>query len=182
MTPRVLIIGDSISMGYTEPVTALLAGRAEVERIPINGGPTIRAIAHLDEWLGDGGWDIILFNFGLHDLKIMETGIHQVPPEEYEANLREITARLKATGAKLIWVTTTPVVEGTEPPRNPEDARRYNEIAQKIMDENSVATLDLYALCLPRLAEVQIPVNVHFTESGYDVLAEWVAEAIAAQL
>lgn len=37
--PRVLLIGDSISMGYTLPVRDLLKGRANVHRIPENGTP-----------------------------------------------------------------------------------------------------------------------------------------------
>lgn len=35
--PRVLLIGDSISIGYTEPVRMELAGKANVHRIPTNG-------------------------------------------------------------------------------------------------------------------------------------------------
>ena len=34
--PRVLIIGDSISMGYTLPVRELLRGKANLHRIPMN--------------------------------------------------------------------------------------------------------------------------------------------------
>lgn len=43
--PRVLLIGDSISMGYTVPVRKLLEGKANVHRIPTNGGPTSKGIA-----------------------------------------------------------------------------------------------------------------------------------------
>src|SRR5690349_5848626 len=77
--PRVLIIGDSISMGYTLPVRTLLAGKANVHRIAENGGPTSNGVEKLSAWLGSGHWDVIHFNFGLHDLKIMEGGKHQVP-------------------------------------------------------------------------------------------------------
>src|SRR5436190_23849583 len=55
--PRVLIIGDSISMGYTGPVRALLKDKANVHRIPANGGPTKSGTSHIAEWLGDGKWD-----------------------------------------------------------------------------------------------------------------------------
>src|SRR5690349_10757201 len=66
--PRVLIIGDSISVGYTLPVRELLKDKANVHRIPVNGGPTIRGLANLDTWLGTGKWDVIHFNWGLHDV------------------------------------------------------------------------------------------------------------------
>src|SRR5512144_2294125 len=99
--PRVLLIGDSISIGYTPPVRELLQGKANVHRIPANGGPTSNGLAHIDEWLGEGKWDLIHFNWGLHDLKIMEEGKRQVPIEDYERNLRQLVARLNRTKARL---------------------------------------------------------------------------------
>src|SRR5260221_7460827 len=66
--PRVLLIGDSISMGYTLPVRELLQGKANVHRIPENGSSTPVGVAKLKAWLGDGKWDVIHFNWGLHDL------------------------------------------------------------------------------------------------------------------
>ena len=64
----------------------------------------------VDAWLGKGNWDVIHFNFGLHDLKSMFDGYFQVSPDDYERNLRRIVFRLKQTGAKLIFATTTPVL------------------------------------------------------------------------
>ena len=42
--PRVLLIGDSISIGYTISVRKLLADKANVHRPPTNCGPTIGGI------------------------------------------------------------------------------------------------------------------------------------------
>ncbi|MDZ4288610.1 MAG: SGNH/GDSL hydrolase family protein, partial [Prosthecobacter sp.] len=83
--PRVLLIGDSISMGYTLGVRKLLAGKANVHRIPQNGGPTKNGVANIDKWLGDGHWDVIHFNWGIHDLKFMPDGKRQVEAADYEA-------------------------------------------------------------------------------------------------
>ena len=183
MKPRVLLIGDSISMGYTQPTQELLKDKAEVERVLENGGPTIRGLEMLGQWLGDGAWDIIHFNFGLHDLVIMEDGKHQVPIEEYEQNLRELVRQLQATGARLIWASTTPVPEGDVAPfRGDQDAIAYNAVAKQIMDDSGITINDLYAKTLPRLAELLQPVNVHFTEHGSEVLGEWVAASIEAEL
>ena len=52
--PRVLIIGDSISIGYTLPTRELLKGKVNVHRISTNGGPTIRGLVQIDSWLGSG--------------------------------------------------------------------------------------------------------------------------------
>lgn len=183
--PRVLLIGDSISMGYTLEVRDLLKGKANVHRIPTNGGPTINGLANLKTWLGDGKWDVIHFNWGLHDLKYMPEGHLQVEPEAYEKNLRELVGQMKAVapGAKLIWCSTTPIPEGlTDPKRVVSDVVKYNALAKKVMDEAGVEIDDLYSFVLPRMAELQIPVNVHFHESGSAVMATKVAEEIERRL
>ena len=181
--PRVLLIGDSISMGYTLPTRELLQGKANVHRPKANCGPTSRGVKQIDAWLGEGKWDVIHFNFGLHDLKIMEDGNHQVPIDQYEDNLRQLVERMKETGATLIWCSTTPVPEGElNPPRSDADVVAYNQVAAQIMEEHGVAIDDLYSFALPQLAEIQRPANVHFTPDGSEVLAEKVAEAIEAAL
>jgi len=181
--PRVLLIGDSISIGYTVPARESLKGKANVHRIPTNGGPTTNGLKNLDSWLGSGKWDVIHFNWGLHDLRFMPDGNRQVPLDQYETNLRELVARLKKTGAKLIWAGTTPVPEGNlNPPRKDSDVVAYNAVARKIMEENHVAIDDLYALARPRLDTIQLPVNVHFTAGGYKALAGQVASSILVAL
>ncbi len=57
-----------------------------------------------------------------------------------------------------------------------------NEAARKVMTELSVTVNDLYAVTLPRLAELQQPANVHFTSAGYRALAEPVSKSILAEL
>lgn len=181
--PRVLLLGDSISIGYTVPTRETLAGKANVHRAPTNCGPTTTGVKQLDRWLGDGRWDVIHFNFGLHDLKQID-GKHQVPIDQYEQNLREIVARLKKTNARLIWCSTTPVpAPGTDgPPRKSEDVVAYNAVAKKVMDENGIPIDDLYAFALPQLEKIQRPANVHYTAQGSAVLAQQVAASILKEL
>ncbi len=191
--PRVLLIGDSISIGYTLPVRELLAGKANVHRPAANCGPTTTGLAQIDKWLGDGKWDVIHFNWGLHDLKYLgpngenladpasPASHQQVPPDEYEENLRKLVNRLKQTGATLIWCSTTPVPEGAKG-RVVGDSARYNAIAAKVMKENDVAINDLYTFAIPRLKEIQLPANVHFTKEGSMELAKQVSTAIEAAL
>jgi acyl-CoA thioesterase-1 len=181
--PRVLIIGDSISIGYTLPVREMLQGKANVHRIPANAATTRVTLGHIDEWLGDGKWDVIHCNWGLHDLKIMDDGKHQVPLEDYEKNLEELVARLEKTGAKLIYATTTPVPEGkVNPPRHPADVPRYNAVAMRVMKRHHIPVDNLYQAILPKLATLQQPVNVHYTPEGYSFLARHVADSILAAL
>jgi len=181
--PRVLLIGDSISMGYTVPTRELLTGKANAHRVLDNCGPTSHGVERIDVWLGEGKWDVVHFNFGLHDLKRMEDGKQQVPIEQYEANLKTIVGKLKATGAKLIWASTTPVPDAkVSPPRSNADVIAYNEVAAKVMTENAIPIDDLYSFALPRLADIQTPANVHFTPAGSRALAEQVAWAIRKAL
>jgi len=183
--PRVLLIGDSISEGYTVPVRNLLKGKANVHRIPENAGPTTNGLVALGKWLKAGKWEVIHFNWGLHDLKIMKDDTRQVSPTAYEANLRSLVNQLQQTGAKLIWATTTPVPTTDAKltvKRRAADVPIYNSIAKSIMEENHVAIDDLYGLALPQLSEIQLPANVHFTTAGYLVLGKRVAACIESAL
>lgn len=188
--PRVLLIGDSISMGYTLPVRELLKGVANVHRPPTNCSSTSSGLNKLDDWLGTGKWDVIHFNWGLHDLKYIDAKGKYVGPDQgkqvaplpvYEKNLRELVARLKKTGAKLIWCSTTPVPDGTTG-RVKDSEREYNSVAATIMKENGIAIDDLHAYATAHQADLQLPKNVHFSKDGSKKLAEQVAASIKTQL
>jgi acyl-CoA thioesterase-1 len=183
--PRVLIIGDSISMYYTAEVRHLLTGRANVFRIPDNGKSTGYALKNIDYWLGDNHWAVIHFNFGLHDLAILPaTGKEQVSLEDYEKNLRLLLKPLRASGAKLIWASTTPVPEGARA-RSEADAVAYNAVAKKVMDENRIPIDDLHALVQANMDKIerwQYPQNVHFRAEGSVELAAQVAKYILEAL
>jgi hypothetical protein len=192
--PRVLLIGDSISMGYTLAVRELLKGKANLHRIPTNGGPTTNGLKNLKAWLGNSKWDVIHFNWGLHDLKFIQDdpskrvdpkapGAHrQVSLEDYEKNLRELVGTMKATGAKLIWCNTTPVLEGSEG-RVAGDELKYNEVAARVMKDAGIPTNDLHSRAKAKIAEIQLPNgNVHFTAEGSKYLAVQVAAEIEKAL
>jgi hypothetical protein len=188
--PRVLLIGDSISMGYTIPTRELLEGKANVHRIPVNGGPTTHGLDQIDEWLGTSNWDVIHFNFGLHDIKHVDdsgasvdatAGHRQVELEAYRDNLRAIVKRLQRTGARLIWCSTTPVPEGAKG-RVPGDEAAYNAVAAEVMQEAGVEINDLNAFAAPRMAEIGKPADVHYTPEGSRILAGEVARRIEAAL
>ena len=192
--PMVLIIGDSISIGYTGPVRELLAGKANVIHNPGNSQGTTHTKANLDSWIeANDKWDVIHFNLGLHDLKhvkVAGTSENSNDPNDpqqadlatYESNMKEIVARLKQTDAKLVFATTTPYPAGVKPLRIPEDAGRYNEVASKIMEANAIPVNDLYSAILPKLGDLQKPVNVHFTPEGSAFLAEKVSAEILKAL
>ena len=172
--PRVLIIGDSVSRGYTQATRKYLAGKANVHRAPENCGPTARGVAKLDIWLGDGHWDVIHFNFGIHD--------RNTPIADYAKRLEEITKRLKATGAKIIWATTTPIPDDAAKQQMAASIVERNKVALGIMQANGVIIDDLYEKILPELVKYQRPKDVHFTEEGYDFFGKNVGACIEAAL
>lgn len=199
--PNVLLIGDSISIGYHAGVGELLKGKANVFRPvnPKNGAAdncsdTSKGVATLDTWLAmQPKWDVIHFNWGLHDIKHVKPGTTDVSsdeahprlrsPEEYKANLEAIVVKLKATGARLVYCTTTPVAPGTlSPYRSNADVEAYNAIAVKLMGEKGIPVNDLYGFAKDRLEKIQLPKNVHFTAAGSQVLAGQVVSAISGQL
>lgn len=182
--PRVLLVGDSISIGYTLPVRERLKGKANVHRIPINGGATEIGLEKMQEWLGDGRWDVIHFNFGLHDAKYQSETELRTTHEEYAANLRSLVDQMQKTGAKLIFATTTPVPKGgvLSPGRKFDSIAERNDVARKVMAEKGVAIDDLYSIALPVMDKVGRPNDVHFAPEGYELLADAVAKSIAEQL
>lgn len=187
--PNVLIIGDSISMGYTPFVKEMLEGKANVSHPKENCGPTERGIAKMDEWLGDTKYKVIHFNFGLHDLKHVDaiTKKASVKPEDplmtdleaYEKNLETIVAKLKTTGAKLIFATTTPVPQHSSPLRDPELPAQYNDVAKRVMRKHNIEVDDLYSFVLPKVEKIRKPNNVHYTEEGYKIIGEKVVSVIS---
>jgi acetyl esterase/lipase len=182
--PRVLLIGDSISIGYTLAVRALLKGKANVHRIPVNGGATEVGLAKMKDWLGDGKWDVIHFNFGLHDAKYASETTQRASREQYAENLRTLVAQMKTTGAKLIFATTTPVPKGgvLSPGRKFDSIPARNEVAVKVMRDNGVVIDDLYTVALPVMERMGRPNDVHFAPEGYELLARAVAASIEAEL
>ncbi len=175
--PRVLLIGDSISRGYTVPVRRALAGKANVHRAPRNCGSTLTAFStnktlkmqQLELWLGTGRWDVIHFNFGIHDC-------HGSLPD-YTNRIEQIVRRLEQTGARLIFAASA---WG----HDPDDLIvPFNRAAAELMGRLGVPVNDLYGAMKPRVAEFRIaPDNSHFQESGNQFLGERVAAAIRDRL
>lgn len=192
--PRVLLIGDSISMGYTPFVKQMFQGRAEVQRIPGNGQHTGTGLQKIDRWLGNEAWDVIHFNWGLWDLcyrhpesrnqgrRDKKNGAVTHSLEVYEANLEKLVIRLKKTGAKLIWANTTYIPKG-EAGRIFGDELRYNQVAAKIMTKHGVTTNDLRSLTASFPADLFVaPGDVHFVKEGSRRLGAQVVNMIEEKI
>ncbi|MDP6636199.1 MAG: prolyl oligopeptidase family serine peptidase [Phycisphaerae bacterium] len=187
--PQVLIIGDSISIGYMKALSELLKDKAIVRHNPGNAGHTGMGLSNIKRYIGKTKWDVIHFNWGLWDLcyrnsksknqgrrdKVNGKLTHTL--EQYQANLHKLVKELKTTDAKLIWASTTPVPDG-EAGRVKGDELKYNAVAAKIMAENKIAINDLHAHMTRRLEDFEKKGNVHFDAAGSKHLAEKVAAEI----
>jgi len=174
--PRVLIIGDSISRSYTAPARMALTGKANVHRAPANCGPTDNFFRNGEEWLlqnGSNHWDVIVFNFGIHD--------RAKTPEAYSANLRRVYDRLKQAGTTLLWVDTTPFAN-KEDPAGTDRSTPLNETGNALAKEQGVDVVPLHDLMLPDLATLQVADRVHFNDAGQRKMGEAVAAAISSHL
>jgi lysophospholipase L1-like esterase len=172
--PRVLLIGDSVSRGYTQAVRRALAGKANVHRAPANCGPTATGLQKIDVWLGDGKWDVIHFNFGIHD--------RATPVADYTKRLEELIKRMEKTGAKLVWASTTPIPDDAAKRQTSASIVERNRAAAEFVAEHNIAIDDLFTAISPRLATLQNPNDVHFNAEGYEFLGRQVAASIEAAL
>jgi hypothetical protein len=192
--PRVLLIGDSISIGYTVPVRKLLDGKANVHRVRENCRNAAYGLQHLDRWLSTSKWDVIHFNFGLWDIcyrhpdskaygnRDKVKGTITATPEQYRTTMKAIVKRLKQTGAKLVWCATTPVPKG-EAGRKKGDEEKYNNIAEEIMKQHEITVNNLHRHAEKRTPEIFVRKgDVHYKKDGYEFLAKKVAEEIKKAL
>ena len=176
--PRVLIIGDSISLGYTPHVQEMFQGRAEVLHNPGNAQHTGTGLEKMDAWLGEEDWDVIHFNWGLWDLcyrhpdspnqgrRDKERGTLTISLEDYEANLEKLVRRLMKTGAQLIWANTSYVPEG-ELGRIQGDELNYNRAAARVMARHGVPINDIHSLTASfDSALFRAPGDVHYVAEG----------------
>ena len=200
--PQLLVVGDSISIGYAPQLFAALDGVFEGQHIPINAGNAAKGAACASSWVGSNSsnatesphpqqWDLVTFNFGLHSLDYPATAETETL-SNYTAHVREAALAMRPRTEKLLWVDTTPVPEHVTsgPNRRNRDVLAYNAAAAAVMAELGIATCSVYAAVMARCPPVtgapdhtyvncslQTPGGVHFP-GHYDVLVTALATCI----
>ena len=186
---KVILIGDSIRMGYQPFVAKKLEGTAEVWGPEVNCRHSLWVLDHLQEWVLDRTPDVVHFNCGIHDVVTMEDGQFQILREQYRVCMERIVRRLAdLKGATPIWGTLTPwYVGSTDTPmskwtRKPE-VDEYNAIALEAVRAAGFAVNDLN-----KVVEDNDPTKVlsedglHMSEFGNDVLSDAVVKAVKAAM
>lgn len=165
--PTVLIIGDSISIGYTPEIALGLSG-FDVVHNPCNAMTSTWTASQIDLWLASRpSFEAITFNNGLWDL----ADWINTPIVSYRDNLHLIAQKIKAKTTKPLFVLTTEVLPGT-PNRIDANVLAYNQAAIAVMALEGIPVLDLYSVSQTIQHEHSNPNDVHFTESGSSTLGQ----------
>lgn len=187
---QVVLIGDSIRMGYQPYVERELAGDASVWGPEENGGTSANVLSHLDEWVISRDPEVVHINTGLHDIRRpIGQPRNVVGRDEHVRNVREIVTLVREqTKARLIWALTTPVDEDRHNKvhgdmgdfqRYSEDVLTYNQAARDLLGSLEVETNDLFGVVVAAGVEGLLTEDgVHFTAQGYAMLGKAVADVI----
>lgn len=178
--PLIHVVGDSISMQYGPYLERMLAGvmvysrKAATTADPdsANGGDSSMVLDYLRQRvLQPPRVNLLLVNCGLHDIRHNNGAQEmQVPPGAYEDNLRAIVVCGRDYGTQVVWVRITPVVDSIHNSRSTafqryaRDVARYNAVADKVMSEHGVPSIDLYTFTINLGPDVYLD-HVHFTEA-----------------
>lgn len=186
--PRVVLVGDSIRLGYAPHVRQRLAGKVEVVS-PDGAGDSGWLLKNLDALILDHKPDVVHFNVGLHDLRVArEKKTYQIPIADYERNLIAIVERLRKTNATLVFATTTPIVDEKHALRKggidrfEADVARYNEAAVRVMRKYGLIVHDLHHW----LTQAKLPPDAgdgcHFTKESSARIAATVIDCLERRL
>ena len=189
---RVLLLGDSIRMGYDEYVKEILSGEFEVVYDDAdNGRFSAYTLWQANQFFKNcGKFDVVHWNNGYWDMNVeapMTEAMH--PVDEYVHFLGRILAQIRNNGAVPVFATTTPILskeaasdvikEGITPfVYDNEWVVKYNKAAVSFMQSEGVMINDLYSLCIKDEHFYKCPDLLHLTEEGYLRCAEKTAQAI----
>lgn len=189
--PRVVLVGDSIRLGYAPLVAKRLEGIAVVISANENGEDSRNVLKNFGDWVVKQKPDVVQINCGLHDLKInSQSKLYQVPLADYEANLRTLAARLrKETSAPVIFANTTPIHDARHAKRLAgfdrfaADVQRYNAVAERVMSESGIPVNDLHGIVERAGVEILLDADgTHYTPAGSERLADAVTDSVLRQL
>lgn len=192
---KVLLLGDSIRMGYQRFVKEELEGECEVIFSPENGRFAAFTMWQVNQMFKHNeGIDLVHWNNGYWDMNVeapMQEAMH--PIEEYLYYLRRIAKYIKAQGAKVVFATTVPILKSGSAPDltgtegsirfSNEWAIKYNDAAKILMKELGIPINDLYELCYDESKNhYKCEDRLHLSEEGSRRCAKRIAEVIREQL
>jgi hypothetical protein len=182
--PKILIYGDSISMGYRRSfIPEMLNQQAYVFHcVHFVGGdvPT----AALTEMAGRYPFDAIVFNNGLHSLnwtpdKVSDQLVHD--------RMRDLAQCFKtgAPQARIFYLMTTPHTAPKpakdKPVSRPGDKNdivvRLNTISGQVMQEEGIEIIDIYSILAEKL-ELASGDGYHWSSPAYEIITREISRKV----
>ena len=170
--PRVLLVGDSITLGSKHLVKELMGDEMYVDTLTTSHAlDNPDYLRELDDMLARNRYEVIHFNNGLH-------GFH-LSAEAYEALYDVVVAHLleKCPETKLVLGLSTPISDGEHTERLGEKndvVVARNEAVRRIAERYGLPVNDSYALVLG-IPEIRATDSYHYLEPGYRRIAEQMA-------
>jgi len=180
---KVMLIGDSIRLGYQPKVIELLKDTANIQGPADNCRFSAYTLFNLAMWAPDDDYDVIQWNNGQWDTCYMPDGKMHTPLAQYLAIQERIASILLKKTRRLVFATTTPVwpemiTSGRPRPRLNEDIIAYNHAAGALLGKLGVEINDLHALIFQDIKRYITEDMVHLTDAGYERCAKRVAAII----
>ena len=194
--PRILVIGDSISMGYRGFITEYFRHKAYVDYWV--GGAWLDPNSVQGEnskvktsWTGvlsNGPYDVISWNsMTLHMWTPAQPG--RCLESNHADNVSEVIEHIKKTspGSKLIWIRCTPyttaVADGPSLVNEVKSERlvKFNKITDEVMTKYGIPEIDLYALCEKNLDKASKD-GVHWNGDASKLMADEIIKEIEKSL
>ncbi len=186
--PKVLIYGDSISMGYRGPfIPEMLKHQVYVFHCChfVHGDVPQAA---MEEMAGRFGFDAVVFNNGLHSLHWTPD---KVPDQVVHDRMRDLARCLKkgAPGAKIYYLMTTPHTAPRPAPNEPVNCLgdkndvviRLNTISRQVMNEEQIEIIDIYSVLANRL-ELASGDGYHWQRAAYETISQEIAKRVLPAL
>ena len=206
---NVVLIGDSIRLGYEKEVRELLGDDVQIFSPKENCRYTKFTLWGMFSWMESWGSpkvDLIHWNTGIWDLhRCTADGLLFTPLDEYVEVNRRLAIQMESYTKNLIWATIIPggpALDKKMPVNSlintdataPKvyltdymdvwnaDVRRYNEAATALMQSRGIRVNDLYSVVSENLEEYISDDGIHPSPSGYSALAKKVAAEIRLAL
>ncbi|MBQ7299105.1 MAG: SGNH/GDSL hydrolase family protein [Clostridia bacterium] len=188
---KILLIGDSIRMGYDHYVQESMANVAKVYFPKENCSHTTAILRMIHCWTDDLKLyeaDAVHFNAGLWDTVRIYGEDTLLRPETYAYNLERIVKRIHFLfpNAKVIFATSTPVQEegyiDAFETRYNSDVEAFNQIACEVLPKHGVLINDLYHLMKGVPADYYSDQTHFYTAAATERLGKQVARTLCQAL
>jgi len=180
---KILLIGDSIRLGYQDAVRNILSETAVITGPDVNCRFSSFTLFHLSKWVEDSDYDIIQWNNGQWDTCYMPDGKIHTPLPIYLEYQERIASVLMTKTKRLVFATTTPVwpemhTEIQLDYRKNEDIQKYNNSACSLLSKSGIEINDLYTPIATDIKKYISDDMVHQNQEGNLLLSKHVVSMI----